>query len=234
MSNLTNIDDSKYEFCINIDNKDFVIPLDKDITAIQNATYYYEKSKKAKELFTINQKRLKEVLNKRDVINNVYEKMKEAESNEEFSNIFSKYKTNLENAGIAENEEKKKELTLFRRFIVDGNFEVLCGKSSENNDLLTMKHAKPEDLWFHARGASGSHVVLKVGSGKGEPSKKAIHEAASIAAFYSHAKNANTVPVAMTKKKYVRKFKGATIGTVTLQQEKVLFVTPKLPNQDNN
>jgi predicted ribosome quality control (RQC) complex YloA/Tae2 family protein len=41
MSNLTNIDDSKYEFCINIDNKDFVIPLDKDTTAIQNATYYY-------------------------------------------------------------------------------------------------------------------------------------------------------------------------------------------------
>jgi predicted ribosome quality control (RQC) complex YloA/Tae2 family protein len=185
-------------------------------------------------LLAINQKRLKEALNKRDVINNIYEKMKKAESNEEFNNIFSKHKTNLENAGIAENEEKKKELTLFRRFIVDGNFEVLCGKSSENNDLLTMKHAKPEDLWFHARGASGSHVVLKVGSGKGEPSKKAIHEAASIAAFYSHAKNANTVPVEKKKKKYVRKFKGATIGAVTLQQEKVLFVTPKLPNQDNN
>jgi predicted ribosome quality control (RQC) complex YloA/Tae2 family protein len=234
MSNLTNIDDSKSEFYINVDNKDFVIPLNKDITPIQNATYYYEKSKKAKELITINQKRLDETLNKKDLINNIYEKMKQATSNEEFNNIFSKYKTNLENVGIAENEEKKRELTLFRRFIVDGNFEVLCGKSSENNDLLTMKHAKPEDLWFHARGASGSHVILKIGSGKGEPSKRAIHEAASIAAFYSHAKNANTVPVAMTKKKYVRKFKGAAVGAVTLQQEKVIFVTPKLPNQDNN
>ena len=234
MSNLTNIDDSKNEFCININNKDFVIPLNKDITPIQNATHYYEKSKKSKELLAINQKRLDETLKKRDLINNIYEKMKKTESNEEFNNIFSKYKANLESAGITESEEKKKELTLFRRFVVDGNFEVLCGKSSENNDLLTMKHAKPEDLWFHARGASGSHVVLKIGSGKGEPSKRAIHEAASIAAFYSHAKNASTVPVAMTKKKYVRKFKGAAAGAVTLQQEKVLFVIPKLPNQNNN
>jgi predicted ribosome quality control (RQC) complex YloA/Tae2 family protein len=234
MSNLTNIDDTKNEFCINVDNKDFIIPLNKDITPVQNANYYYEKSKKAKELINIHQKRLDETLNKRDLINNIYEKMKEANSNEEFNHIYSKYKTNLENVGIAESEEKKKELMLFRKFIVDGNFEVLCGKSTENNDLLTMKHAKPDDLWFHARGASGSHVILKVGSGKGEPSKKAIHEAASIAAFYSHAKNANTVPVAMTKKKYVRKFKGAAVGAVTLQQEKVLFVTPKLPNRDNN
>ena len=234
MANLTNIGDSKSEFCIIVDNKDFIIPLNKDITPVQNATYYYEKSKKAKDLLSITQKRFNETLKKRDSINNIYEKMKRAESNEEFNNVFSKYKTTLENVGIAESEEKKKELTLFRRFIVDGNFEVFCGKSSENNDLLTMKHAKPEDLWFHARGAGGSHVVLKIGSGKGEPSKKAIHEAASIAAFYSRAKNASTFPVAMTKKKYVRKFKGAAVGAVILQQEKVLFVTPKLPNQDNN
>jgi len=234
ISNLTNINVSRDEFYVNVNNKDFVIPLNKDITTVQNANYYYEKSKKAKELFTINQRRLDETVKKRDRIKDIYEKMKNTESNEEFNDIFSKYKTSLENVGITESEEKKKELTLFRRFIVDGDFEVLCGKSSENNDLLTMKHAKPEDLWFHARGASGSHVVLKIGSGKGEPSKKAIHEAASIAAFYSHAKNANTVPVAMTKKKYVRKFKGAAVGAVTLQQEKVLFVTPKLPDHNNN
>ena len=95
-----------------------------------------------------------------------------------------------------------------------------------------MKYAKQEDLWFHARGASGSHVVLKINSGKGEPSKKAIQEAAAIAAFYSHAKNSNTVPVAMTKKKYVRKPKGAAAGSVTLQQEKVVFVSPKLPRSE--
>ena len=106
-----------------------------------------------------------------------------------------------------------------------------AGKSSQNNDLLTMKHARPNDLWFHARGSGGSHVVLKSGSGKGEISKRAIEEAASIAAYYSKMKNASTVPVAMTERKYVRKPKGAPPGTVTLEREKVLFVEPRLPEQ---
>lgn len=232
MANLTAISENQLELIINSNGKDYKIMIDPDSTPVQNASFYYEKSKKAKELYSINKKRLETTTAKRDLINKIYNEMKNTETIEEFNSVHSMYKTDLENAGIAESEEKKRELTLFRRFIVDGNFEVLCGKSSENNDLLTMKYAKQEDLWFHARGASGSHVVLKINSGKGEPSKKAIQEAASIAAFYSHAKNSNTVPVAMTKKKYVRKPKGATAGTVTLQQEKVIFVSPRLPKSE--
>ncbi|MEK6571387.1 MAG: NFACT RNA binding domain-containing protein, partial [Bacteroidota bacterium] len=114
-------------------------------------------------------------------------------------------------------------------FTVTGGFEVWAGKSSENNDLLTMKYAKPNDLWFHARGGSGSHVVLKVGTGSGNPSKEAIEKAASIAAYYSKMKNATMVPVAYCERKYVRKSKGAPAGTVSLQHEKVLFVEPGLP-----
>jgi predicted ribosome quality control (RQC) complex YloA/Tae2 family protein len=232
MANLTMIDENQKEFSINNNGKDYKIFLDTESTPIQNATFYYEKSKKAKEIFSINKKRLEDTTTKRNLISKIFNEMMKTESTEEFNSVYSRYKTDLENAGIAESEEKKRELTLFRRFIVDGNFEVLCGKSSENNDLLTMKYAKSEDLWFHARGASGSHVVLKINSGKGEPSKKAIQEAAAIAAYYSHAKNSNTVPVAMTKKKYVRKPKGAEVGAVTLQQEKVIFVSPRLPQAE--
>jgi predicted ribosome quality control (RQC) complex YloA/Tae2 family protein len=114
---------------------------------------------------------------------------------------------------------------------VEGGFEVWAGKSSENNDLLTLHHAKPNDLWFHARGSSGSHVLLKVGSGKGEPGKKAKEQAAGIAAYYSKMKNAKMVPVAMTEKKYVRKPKGAPPGTVVLEREKVVFAEPSLPKE---
>jgi predicted ribosome quality control (RQC) complex YloA/Tae2 family protein len=93
-----------------------------------------------------------------------------------------------------------------------------------------MKHAKPSDLWFHARGSSGSHVILKVNTGKGEPGKKAKGQAAAIAAYYSKMKNATMVPVAMTEKKYVRKPKGAPPGTVVLEREKVIFAEPALPD----
>jgi len=92
-----------------------------------------------------------------------------------------------------------------------------------------MKYAKQNDLWFHARGAGGSHVILRRGTGKGEPGKEAIEQTASIAAYYSQARASKIVPVVMTERKYVRKRKGAPDGEVLVEREKLLFVKPKLP-----
>jgi predicted ribosome quality control (RQC) complex YloA/Tae2 family protein len=117
----------------------------------------------------------------------------------------------------------------FRVFSVTGGFEVWVGKSSANNDLLTMKYAKPNDLWFHARGSSGSHTVLKVRDMSHLPGKEAIHQTAAIAAYYSKMRNASNVPVAYCERKYVKKSKGLAEGAVILEREKVIFVTPKLP-----
>ena len=130
-------------------------------------------------------------------------------------------------------KKEEEDLPPFKTFEVEGGFTVYAGKSSENNDLLTVKWAKPNDLWFHARGSSGSHVVLKMGSGSGNPSKKAIEQAAAIAAWYSKMKNAKNVPVAMTEKKYVRKPKGVPAGTVVIEKEKVIFVQPRLPHNED-
>jgi predicted ribosome quality control (RQC) complex YloA/Tae2 family protein len=126
--------------------------------------------------------------------------------------------------------KEKEQLPPFRIFTVEGGFQVLAGKSSENNDRLTMSYAKPNDLWFHCHGSSGSHVVLRVNSASGKPTKKAIHQAASIAAYYSKMKGARSVPVAVTERKFVRKPKGAPPGTVLLERENVVFVEPKLPH----
>ena len=142
----------------------------------------------------------------------------------------SEYKDELDEFGIGEKSEAREQLP-FRIFAVDGGCEVWAGKSSKINDQLTLKYAKPNDLWFHARGAAGSHVVLKVNTGQGEPSKKAKEQAASIAAYYSKMKNAKMVPIAMTEKKYVRKPKGAAPGSVTIEREKVIFAEPALPEE---
>ena len=74
-------------------------------------------------------------------------------------------------------------------------------------------------------------MVLKVGSAGGEPGKRAKEQAASIAAYYSKMKGANMVPVAFTRKKYVRKPKGAPPGTVVIEREEVLLVQPSLPER---
>ena len=102
-------------------------------------------------------------------------------------------KEELHALGATESEQDQ-ERAPFRVFTVHGGFEVWAGKSSTNNDELTLRHARPEDLWFHARGSSGSHVILKISSAAGEPGKRAKAEAAGIAAYYSKMKNAKIVP----------------------------------------
>ena len=71
--------------------------------------------------------------------------------------------------------------------------------------------------------------MLKAGTGKGHFSRKAILQAAGIAAYYSKMKKASHVPVTMCEGKYVRKPKGAATGTVTVEREEVVYATPRLP-----
>jgi predicted ribosome quality control (RQC) complex YloA/Tae2 family protein len=116
-----------------------------------------------------------------------------------------------------------------RRLTTTEGWDVLIGRSNEGNDYLTMQMARPEDYWFHVHGAAGSHVVLRRGKGKNEPSKQTIEEVASWAAFYSKAATAGKVSVIFTRKKYVRKPRGSKPGLVTCEREKSVMVRPKEP-----
>jgi predicted ribosome quality control (RQC) complex YloA/Tae2 family protein len=71
----------------------------------------------------------------------------------------------LKKFGIVKDKIVEKIGGKFRRFVVDGGFEVWVGKDAKSNELLTFKFSDKEDLWFHARGTSGAHVVLKTGEG---------------------------------------------------------------------
>ena len=210
------------------------IPIEPGLTAAQNAERYFQKAKKARSSEEENRERKKNLTQRVDATRTLLEELESSGTSEEFMELAIKNAGQLEDFGIRLDQrgvrsKAKEDGVPFRVFVVAGGFQVWVGKSSENNDVLTMKYAKPNDLWFHARGSSGSHVVLKLGTGKGEPSKQAIEQAAAIAAYYSKMKNSKTVPVAMTQRKYVRKPKGAPAGTVTLEREKLIFVEPKLP-----
>ena len=91
-----------------------------------------------------------------------------------------------------------------------------------------MKFAKQNDLWMHARGASGSHAVLRMPAGIQKPPTQILQKAAEVTAYYSHARNAKTTPVCYTLRKNVHKPKGAPSGTVTLVREEIILVKPKL------
>ena len=119
----------------------------------------------------------------------------------------------------------------FRIIKLNAGYEVWVGKDSASNDLLTMKYAGQNDLWFHVSGYSGSHTVLKIPEETEAVPKEIITSAASICAYYSKARNSKKVKVSYTKAKYVQKYKGAESGSVVIKNEKTLTVEPKLPDE---
>jgi len=120
-----------------------------------------------------------------------------------------------------------------RRLKTSEGWDVMIGRTNEGNDYLTRKLARPEDYWFHVHGAAGSHVVLRRGKGKNEPSKQTIAEVAAWAAHYSQARTAGKVPVIYTRKKYVRKPRGSKPGLAVCEREKTVMVKPKEPAKAN-
>jgi predicted ribosome quality control (RQC) complex YloA/Tae2 family protein len=204
------------------------IILDPKLAPARNAERYFDKAKKSRHAYEETEHRAEVVKKELALLEKLQLHLDSCSTKEQLKEFRDEYETELLRLKLLKPAGKGEEIP-FRTFTVKGGFEVWAGKSSENNDLLTTKYTKPNDLWFHARGGSGSHVILKVGASRGNPPKEAIQEAASIAAYYSKMRNARMVPVAYCERKYVKKPKGAPAGTVSLQHEKVLFVEPSLP-----
>ncbi len=116
----------------------------------------------------------------------------------------------------------------FRSFELDGRHTILVGRNDRENDLLTHRVASPGDLWFHAQGSPGSHVILK-GASASTP-KRLIEIAAAVAAYFSKARHSTTVPVICAEKRYVRKPRKSKPGTAVCQRSRTIFVRPHLPD----
>jgi predicted ribosome quality control (RQC) complex YloA/Tae2 family protein len=102
----------------------------------------------------------------------------------------------------------------YRKYRTSGGLEVRIGRSSRDNDELTFRHSSPNDIWMHARAVGGAHVVLRWDDGANSPPAADLKEAASLAALHSKARHAGTVPIDWTRRKYVRKTRGAPAGQV--------------------
>jgi predicted ribosome quality control (RQC) complex YloA/Tae2 family protein len=107
---------------------------------------------------------------------------------------------------------------------------ILVGRTGRANDRLTFKIASPEDFWLHVEGRPGAHVVIRNPRRLPRPSGAALEEAAALAAWYSGARSEGQVDVHWTRRKYVRKVRGAPPGTVTLKRFSVVRVRPAGPS----
>ncbi len=119
-----------------------------------------------------------------------------------------------------------------RQFRTANGATIVAGRSARENDHVTFRLAGPDDLWFHARGMPGAHVVLKTAGGKqtaGAAPEEDVAAAAQVAAFYSEGRHAGDVAVDYVPRKHVRKMRGGPPGAVVYTGEQTTRVTPALP-----
>ena len=113
-----------------------------------------------------------------------------------------------------------------RRYLSSDGYEVLVGRGAKDNDHLTFRIARPQDLWLHAADYPGSHVIVRNPTRKELPHRTII-EAAQLAAKFSQANNDTRVNVNYTQQKFVSRIKGAAPGLVRLSSFRTITVEPK-------
>jgi predicted ribosome quality control (RQC) complex YloA/Tae2 family protein len=202
------------------------IKLNPKLSHQKNVNYYFEKSRSEKAGFA----KAKELIIKAEknfnFLQNTEESLNDAASIKDLEILMKKLKIKSMDA-----KETKEDISAkFKHYLIDEKYNVYVGKDSKNNDLLTTKFAKQNDYWFHARGVSGSHVVLRVENIKEPIPKNILKKTAALAAYHSKAKTSGMVPVAYTFRKYVVKKKGDPPGTVHLLREDVLIIKPEIPD----
>lgn len=112
-----------------------------------------------------------------------------------------------------------------RRYVSSDGYEILVGRAARDNDTLTFKVAKPNDLWLHAADYPGSHVIIRNSTRKEIPHSTII-EGAQLAAYFSQASKDPKVDVHYTQRKFLSKPKGAAPGLVRMSQFKSITVAP--------
>ena len=110
------------------------------------------------------------------------------------------------------------------RFASTAGYPIYVGRNNRQNDELTFKLARKDDIWLHAQKVHGSHVIISCGGVK--PPDDTITQAAQLAAYYSESTGGQNIPVDVTPVKQVKKLSGAKPGMVIYHTYNTVIVNP--------
>lgn len=206
------------------ENSPVEIVIQPEKTLAENAGHYYRKSAAAIKNAEESERRLRKSEKALKEVFRLEESFQNIQRVYEFDDWMKANEKSMKDLGILSSEAAQQSLP-FRKIEAD-SYEIWIGRNSRSNDKLTSM-AHKEDIWLHARGVSGSHVVIRMNNNKEFPPRKVLLKAAAIAAWNSKARGSALAPVIVTKKKYVSKPKRAPAGSVRVQKESVEMVEPK-------
>ena len=194
-------------------NEDLTIPLDPQLTALENAKKYFDKYGKLKRTFEAVSELLKETGDEVDHLDSISTALDIALSEEDLVEI----KEELMEYGYIKKRHpggKKPKITSkpFHYISSDG-YHMYVGKNNFQNEELTFKFATGNDWWFHAKGVPGSHVIVKT-EGADDMPDATFEEAGRLAAYYSQSRENEKVEIDYIQKKQIKKPKGGKPGFV--------------------
>lgn len=198
-----------------------VIALDKALTPNQNAQRYFKRYQKLKEAV----KHLTSLIEETRATILYLESVETALAQASLTEIAEIREELIQTGFIRRRQREKiqKRQKPEKYLATDGQTIILVGRNNLQNDELTFKMAKKDELWFHAKDIPGSHVVI---TGNLQPSDEVKTDAAELAAYFSKARLSNLVQVDMIEVKKLNKPTGGKPGFVTYTGQKTLRVTP--------
>lgn len=201
----------KYEALNYYTNETVTIPLDKTLSAQENAQRYFSKYNKLKRTFEALSEHIRETQAEIAQLESILTFMDLALSEEDLVQV----REELTDAGYIRRKHTGKRVKITSRpyhYRSSDGYDIYVGKNNYQNDELTFKLASGSDWWFHSKGAPGSHVIVKA---RGEElPDRTFEEAARLAAYYSSNRKAEKVEIDYVEKKHVKKPNGAKPGFV--------------------
>lgn len=202
-------------------NQPIIIALDKALTPNQNAQKYFKRYQKLKEAVKYLTELIEETKSTILYLESVETVLSQAGLDE-----IAEIREELIQTGFIrrrQREKIQKRKKPEKYLASDGKTIILVGRNNLQNEELTFKIARKEELWFHAKDIPGSHVVI---SGNLNPSDEVKTDAAELAAYFSKGRLSNLVQVDMIEVKKLNKPTGGKPGFVTYTGQKTLRVTP--------
>ena len=198
-----------------------IIALDKALTPNQNAQRYFKRYQKLKEAV----KHLTSLIEETRATILYLESVETALAQASLAEIAEIREELIQTGFIRRRQREKiqKRQKPEKYLATDGQTIILVGRNNLQNDELTFKMAKKDELWFHAKDIPGSHVVI---TGNLQPSDEVKTDAAELAAYFSKARLSNLVQVDMIEVRKLNKPTGGKPGFVTYTGQKTLRVTP--------
>lgn len=207
------------------DNKEITIPLDPNLSAMENAEKYFDRYNKLKRTAAAASVQIQETSEAIDHLESMLTALEMAENQADLDAVHDE----LAEYGYIHKRTKAKGRSAKSHplhYRTEDGYDIYVGKNNHQNDELTFKFARGNDWWFHAKKLHGSHVIVRTDSG--ELPDLVFEIAAGLAAYYSQGRDTDRVEVDYLQKKNVKKPNSSVPGFVVYYTNYSMVAHPSL------